>query len=105
MTVFLRSSDELQAAPGLATLPALSACIDSFTAALDLAHPDLVSRNPASDREAAALLLHMHLDACQDLLRHYDQLTFDHIRWSSASGNDEHDDEDDHEDDYDDIPF
>jgi methionine-rich copper-binding protein CopC len=107
MTVFLRSFDELQAAPGLATLPALSACIDAFTAALDLAHPDLVSRNPASDREVAALLLHMHLDACQDLLRHYDQLTFDHICWSSASRDDEHDDEHDrdHEDDYDDIPF
>lgn len=107
MTVLLRPSDELELAPGLATLPALSACIDAFIAALELAHPDLVGRNPASDRDSTALLLHMHLHVCQELLRHYDHLTFDHVAWSSDEDDDHHDEGDEHDDydDYDDIPF
>jgi hypothetical protein len=95
MIVHGRPADELQGAPALATLPALSACIDAFVSALDVAHPDLVGRDPVSEREAAALLLHMHLDACQQLLRLYDHLTFD-VCWFSGSPNDDPDD---------DIPF
>jgi hypothetical protein len=99
MTLASRTLDELQEAPALATLPALSASIDAFVRALDLAHPDLpsrASRAPVSERESAAMLLLMHLDACQELLRLYDHLTFD--VWTFC--NDEPDDEPD-----DDIPF
>jgi hypothetical protein len=99
MIVHGRHADELQGAPALATLPALSACIDAFASALDVAHPDLVGRNPVSERESAALLLHMHLHTCQELLRLYDHLTFD-VCWFSGSADDEPDDEPD-----DDIPF
>jgi hypothetical protein len=102
-TVLLRSSDELQAAPALATLSALSACIEAFVAALELAHPYLLSaRSPASDREDAARLLHMHLDACQHLLHQYDQLTFDMTDWDHPDSDDEHEQ---HNDLDDDIPF
>ena len=102
-TVLLRSSDELQAAPALATLSALSACIEAFVAALELAHPHLLSaRSPASDREVAARLLHMHLDACQHLLHQYDQLTFDMTDWDHPDPDDEHEQ---HNDLDDDIPF
>jgi hypothetical protein len=82
-TVPQRTADELQEAPALATLPALSACIAAFVAALDLAHPRLVSadNDNGSDREGAARLLLMHLDACQHLLHLYDQLTFDGTYW------------------------
>jgi hypothetical protein len=100
-TVPLRTSDELQAAPALATLSALSACIEAFVAALDVAHPCLLSSPcPASDREDAARLLHMHLDACQHLLHLYDQLTFDMTYWYCLDPEDEaeHDQDDD-------IPF
>jgi hypothetical protein len=99
MIVHCRTADELQGAPALATLPALSACIDAFVSALDVAHPDLVSRNPVSERESAATLLHMHLCTCQELLRLYDHLTFD-VCWFSASEDEDLDDEPD-----DDIPF
>jgi hypothetical protein len=100
-TVPLRTSDELQAVPALATLSALSACIEAFVAALDLAHPYLLSaRCPTSDREDTARLLHMHLDACQHLLHQYDQLTFDTTYWDCLDP----DDEQDHGHD-DDIPF
>jgi hypothetical protein len=99
VTVHARSHDELQGAPALATLPALSACIDAFVSAIDVAHPSLVCRDPVSERESAALLLHMHLHTCQELLRLYDHLTFD-VCWFSGS----QDDEADHEPD-DDIPF
>jgi len=89
-TVPLRTSDELQAAPALATLPALSACIEAFVAALDVAHPCLLSSScPSSDREAAARLLLMHLDACQHLLHQYDQLTFDMTYWYCFDPEDE----------------
>jgi hypothetical protein len=94
MTLASRTLDELQGAPALATLPTLSAAIHGFLSALDLAHPALASRDPVSEREAAAMLLHMHLDACQELLRLYDHLTFD--VWSFS-------DPLDHEPD--DIPF
>ena len=101
MSVPLRTSDELQATPALATLPALSACIDAFVAALDVEHPSLLSpRCPCSPRETAALLLHMHLDACQHLLHEYDRLTFDMTYWGCLEPAD--DKELDHEDD---IPF
>jgi hypothetical protein len=102
-TVPLRTSDELQAAPALATLPALSACIEAFVAALDLAHPCLLSApGPASEREEAARLLHMHLDACQHLLHQYDHLTFDVTYWYCLDPGDEHQQENDQDDD---IPF
>ena len=77
MTVDRRPTDDLQAAPALAILPALSASIDAFSCALDIVHPDLASRHPMSERESAAMLLHMHLHACQELLHLYDHLTFD----------------------------
>ena len=103
MIVSPRAPDELQGAPALATLPALSACIDAFVSALDVAHPSLVVRDPVSERESAALLLHMHLHTCQELLRLYDHLTFD-VWWFSGSKDDEAEDEagDDPDDD---IPF
>jgi hypothetical protein len=101
-TVPLRTPDELQAAPALATLPVLSVCIEAFVAALDVTHPSLLlsSRGPCSDREAAARMLHMHLDACQHLLHQYDQLTFDMTYWYCLDPEDEpeHDQDDD-------IPF
>ena len=100
-TVPLRTSDELQAAPALATLPALSVCIEVFVAALEIAHPSLLASScPSSDREAAARLLHMHLDACQHLLHLYDQLTFDMTYWYCFDPEDE---PQHHQDD--DIPF
>jgi hypothetical protein len=101
-TVPLRTPDELHAAPGLATLPALSACIEAFVAALDVAHPCLLgsSTQPCSDRETAALLLHMYLDACQHLLHQYDQLTFDMTYWYCFDPEDEKGQDRD-----DDIPF
>ena len=92
MTLASRTLDELQGAPALATLPALSATIDAFLRALDLAHPHLGSSDHVSERESAAMLLHMHLHACQELLRLYDHLTFG--VWTFC--NDEPDD---------DIPF
>src|SRR5262249_46514502 len=91
-----RSLDELQGAPALAPPPALSASIDAFLRALDLAHPPLGSTNPRSERESAAMLLHMYLDASQEILRLYDHLTFD--GWTFS--NDQPDDQPD-----DDIPF
>jgi hypothetical protein len=104
MTVPLRTSEELHAAPALATLPALSACIEAFVAALDLAHPCLLAGtvDRGSDREHAARLLHMHLDACQHLLRCYDELTFDTISWGSS---DSEDDVPPHDHNHDDLPF
>jgi hypothetical protein len=107
MTVHLRTSDELAEAPELATLPALSACIDAFVAVLDVSHPSLLaSVDPRSARESAALLLHMHLSVCQQLLREYDHLTFDAIRWNFTDPDEHHQPEprDDPEPD-DDIPF
>jgi len=103
MIVSPRAPDELQGAPALATLPALSACIDAFVSALDVAHPNLVVRDPVSERESAALLLYMHLHTCQELLRLYDHLTFD-VWWFSGAHDDEAEDEagDDPDDD---IPF
>ena len=99
MTLASRTLDELQGAPALAALPALSATIDASVSALELAHPSLLSRDPGSERESAALLLHMHLHACQELLHVYDHLTFD--GWSFSNPlDDEPDDEPD-----DDIPF
>lgn len=101
MTIALRTLDELQAAPHLATLPALSAAIAAFSAALELAHPDLCAREPPCPRAAAARLLCMYLDACHELLREYDRLTFDAYTWSD--GVDEPHEDDDEADD--DIPF
>jgi hypothetical protein len=100
MTVYLRTPDELAAIPQLATLPALSACIDAFVVVLDVTHPALLgSVNPRSDRETAALLLHMHLDLCQQLLREYDHLTFDASHWCCPEPDDDAPEEED------DIPF
>jgi hypothetical protein len=78
-----RTSDELHAAPALATLPALSACISAFITALDVVHPDLLNRSqfPLSERESAATMLHMLLDTCQCTLREYDRLTFEDASW------------------------
>ena len=103
MIVSPRAPDELQGAPALATLPALSACIDAFVSALDVVHPTLVVRDPVSERESAALLLYVHLHTCQELLRLYDHLTFD-VWWFSGAKDDEADDEAGDEPD-DDIPF
>jgi hypothetical protein len=103
MTVPLRTYEELQATPSLATLAPLSACIEAFVAALDLAHPCLLSGpvDQGSDREHAARLLHMHLDACQHLLHLYDQLTFDATYWYCLDPEEEQH----NRDPDDDIPF
>jgi hypothetical protein len=102
MSVSLRTVDELRGAPALATLPALSTCIEAFLAALGVAHPSLLAtpRSPSTPRETAALLLHMQLDACQHLLREYDQITFDETSWHSSGTDDEAP-----PDPEDDIPF
>jgi hypothetical protein len=102
VSVSLRTLDELSGAPALATLPALSACIEAFLAALGVAHPCLLatSRCPSTPRETAALLLHMQLDACQHLLREYDQITFDKTSWDGSGPDDEA-----LPDPEDDIPF
>jgi hypothetical protein len=103
MTVYCRTTEELQGAPALAILSALSASIDAFVSALDLAHPHLFSRDPReplSERESTAVLLHMHLYTCQELLRLYDHLTFDVCDFSDSTDNEPDDDEPD-----DDIPF
>ncbi len=105
ITVPVRSYDDLQAAPALATLPALSACIEAFVAALDVAHPCLLSSSrTTSERESTALLIHMHLDVCQHLLHLYDKLTFDGTYWHCPEDDEEHDDER-KDDPNDDIPF
>lgn len=102
MTVPPRTCDELHAVPALATLPALSACIEAFLTAINLAHPHLLrGPNPSTERETAAFLLHMHLDTCQHLLRAYDQLTFDVTCWCSSEPDEEGADDPDEED----IPF
>ena len=113
MTVYCRTTEELQGAPALAILSALSACIEAFLSALDLAHPHLFSRDPCDplfERESTALLLHMHLYTCQELLRLYDHLTFDVWFFSDSTDDEPDDDEpdDDEPDDDepdDDIPF
>jgi len=99
MTIPLRTLDELHSAPHMATLPALSATIAAFSAALEIAHPTLFLLDPFRPRDTAALLLRMYLDACHELLREYDRLTFDHYHWSDGT-----DDQDEAEPD-DDIPF
>jgi hypothetical protein len=72
-----RHCDELCGVPALATLPALCACIDAFVTALDLTHPRLRAQRPPRDEcEHTAMLLYMHLEACQGLLSTYDDLTF-----------------------------
>jgi len=95
-----RHPDELYAVPALVTLAALSACIDAFLTALDLTHPRLRARRPpCTDREQTALLLHMHLDTCQELLCAYDELTFDGATEEDAQ------DEATADDRTDDFPF
>lgn len=85
MTIPLRTLDELQTAPHMATLPALSATIAAFSAALQIAHPELGAHQPLHPRDAAARLLCMYLDACHELLREYDRLTFDTYEWSDGT--------------------
>ena len=101
MTISLRTLDELHSAPHMATLPALSACITAFSAALEIAHPSLFVLDPFRPRDTAALLLRMHLDACHELLREYDRLTFDHYDWSDGTLEPPHDEAEPD----DDIPF
>lgn len=101
MTIPLRTVDELHSAPHMATLPALSASMMAFSAALDIAHPALLVVDPHRPRDIAALLLRMHLDACHELLREYDRLTFDDYEWSDAT-KERPDDEAEPDDD---IPF
>lgn len=101
MTIPLRTLDELQAAPHMATLPALSAAIAAFSAALELAHPLLDAREPPCPRDAAARLLCMSLDDCHQLLREYDRLTFDVYDWSDGAV-DLHEDEAEPDDE---LPF
>ena len=101
MTIPLRTLDELHSAPHMATLPALSASMMAFTAALDIAHPALLVLDPIRPRDTAALLLRMYLDACHELLREYDRLTFDHYEWSDGAAERPDDDAEPH----DDIPF
>lgn len=103
MTISLRTLDELHSAPHMATLPALSASIMAFSAALQIAHPSLFDLEPLRPRDTAALLLRMYLDACHELLREYDRLTFDHYEWSDGTA-ELPDDRDEAEPD-DDIPF
>jgi hypothetical protein len=95
MTLHARTADELQAEPALATLHVLFACIDAVTSTLDVIHPDLLRRDPVSERESAAMLLHMHLHSCQELLRLYDHLSFDVCCFSDSED----------EEPEDDIPF
>lgn len=101
MTIALRTLDELHSAPHMATLPPLSASMMAFSAALEIAHPALLVVDPHRPRDIVALLLRMHLDACHELLREYDRLTFDHYEWSD--GPEERLDDDAEPDD--DIPF
>jgi hypothetical protein len=54
----------------------LDACIIAFMDVLSMAHPTLLSRQPVTNREVTAVLLHMHLDVCRGLLLMYDRLTF-----------------------------
>ena len=105
MTVYCRTPDELQGAPALATLSPLSACIEAFLSALALAHPHIFSCDPRSERESTALLLHMHLYTCQELLRLYDHLTFDVWYFSDSTDDEPDDDEPDDDEPDDDIPF
>jgi hypothetical protein len=77
MTLWLRTLDELQHAPQMATLSALSAAIRAVCITLDLTHPDLLSRPSTCPTHAVALLLRIHLDECQELLRGYDELFFE----------------------------
>lgn len=101
MTIPLRTLDELHGAPHMAALPALSASIRAFSAALEIAHPALLVVDPHRPRDIAALLLRMYLDDCHELLREYDRLTFDHDDWSD--GIEERPDAEAEPDD--DIPF
>jgi len=109
MTIPLRTLDELHSVPHMATLPALSASMMAFSAALEIAHPTLFCPHPLGPRDTAARLLRMYLDACHELLREYDRLTFDEYEWSDATA-DSPDDEAEPDDDHnaepdDDIPF
>lgn len=101
MTIPLRTLDELHSAPHMATLSALSASMTAFSAALEIAHPTLFVRDPVRPRDTAALLLRMYLDACHELLREYDRLTFDHYEWSDGTA----EQPDDEAEPDDDIPF
>lgn len=101
MTIPLRTLDELHGAPHMATLPTLSASMMAFSAALEIAHPSLFLLDPIRPRDAAALLLRMYLDACHELLREYDRLTFDQYQWSDGTAVQP----DDEADPDDDIPF
>lgn len=95
MSPLARTAEELQEQPALATLAVLVACINAVTTTLDVLHPDLPRRPPGSEREAAAMMLLMHLHACQELLGLYDHLAFDLPCFSNAEG----------EDPDDEIPF
>jgi hypothetical protein len=108
MTIPLRTLDELHSAPHMATLPALSASMMAFSAALEIAHPALLVLEPRRPRDTAALLLRMYLDACHELLRDYDRLTFDEYEWSDCTEecpDDETEPDDDEAEPDDDIPF
>ena len=102
MTVSPRTLDELQHAPQMATLSALSAAIRAVCVTLDLTHPGLLSRPSTCPIDAVALLLRVHLDECQQILRGYDDLFFDQYCWSDGDT-----DELQHEqpEPDDDIPF
>jgi len=109
MTLYPRSLHELQHAPYMATLPALSACIQAVCSALDIEHPDLLSRPPTTCLDTLALALRCHLDECHQILRDYDELLFDCYFWSDGATHDPLDDPDrpdePESDDDDDIPF
>jgi hypothetical protein len=104
MTVSCRTLDELQLAPQMATLPALSACIRAVCIALDIAHPDLLSRPSSTPLDSVALLLRIHLDECQQILGGYDALLFESYIGSDATPGDP-DEQEDPGDPDDDIPF
>lgn len=101
MTIPQRTLDELHSAPHMATLPALSASLMAFSAALEIAHPTLLCQPSLGPRDTVARLLRMYLDACHELLREYDRLTFEHYEWFDGT---EQCPDDDAEPD-DDIPF
>jgi hypothetical protein len=103
MTVPTRTLDELHHAPHMATLSALSACLRAVSVALDIEHPDLLSRPSTAPLDTTALVLRIHLDECQQILSDYDEMLFEGYLWAEGTP----DDPDEHDDprDLDDIPF
>ena len=88
----------------MAALAALSPCLRAVSVALDIEHPDLLSRPSTALLDTTALVLRIHLDECQQILRDYDEMLFEGYLWAEATP-DEHDQHDDPRELDDDIPF